>query len=325
MLQHIFSFLPSRSLISVLRTSRQWRDLSRRPLAARIQSSLADSSYIFSDNELDTAADLVTIGYLSEVGMKNLATRIQSLWSSSKYCPNASEVACAAALVTSGHLPCYVVTKQATRIQSSWADAGYYPHVNEVRCAAAMVTTGHLTSVERMQLRNLELPSREDITISSLAKVVRKRVELRNVTGDLGPLLSSLRCAQLYMENMALDQAASCSGVKDRVVLCKVTGDIAPLLSSLTCTKLVMHSYGMEHGPCMLHGLQATISSLVRGLPHSVQKLVLGYRALYRQWRRRRLCHAGHLPSPGAEMMTWAARVNWDVSDSGDYFVMTRK
>ena len=272
-----------------MRTSTQWRDLSRRPLAAlaaRIQSSLADSSYILSDYELDTAADLVTIGYLSEVGMKNLSSRIQSLWSSSKYRPDASEVACAAALVTSGHLPCDVVTKQATRIQSSWADAGYYPHVTEVRCAAAMVTTGHLTSVERMQLRNMELPSSgtEDISICSLAKVVRKRVELRNVTGDIGPLLSSL-----------------------------------------TCTKLVMHSYGMEHGPCMLHGLQATISSLVRGLPHSVQKLVLGYRALHRQWRRRRLCHAGHLPSLGAEMMTWAARLNWDVSDSGDSFVMTRK
>ena len=274
-----------------MRTSTQWRDLSRRPLAAlaaRIQSSFADSSYILSDNELDTAADLVTIGYLSEVGMKNLSSRIQSLWSSSKYRPDASEVACAAALVTSGHLPCDVVTKQATRIQSSWADAGYYPHVTEVRCAAALVTTGHLTSVERMQLRNMELPSSgtEDISICSLAKVVRKRVELRNVTGDIGPLLTSL-----------------------------------------TCTKLVMHSYSMEYGsgPCMPHDLKATISSLVRGLPHSVQKLVLGYRALFYKWRRQRLYHAGHLPSPGAEMMTWAARVNWDVSDSGDYFVMTRK
>ena len=82
MLQHIFSFLPSSSLISVMRTSTQWRDLSRRPLAAlaaRIQSSFADSSYILSDYELDTAADLVTIGYLSEVGMKNLSSRIQSL------------------------------------------------------------------------------------------------------------------------------------------------------------------------------------------------------------------------------------------------------
>ena len=50
-LLHIFSFLPTSSLISVLRTSTQWRDLSRRPLAAlaaRIQSSLADSSFILS-------------------------------------------------------------------------------------------------------------------------------------------------------------------------------------------------------------------------------------------------------------------------------------
>ena len=37
-LLHIFSFLPTRSLVSVRRTSTQWRDLSTRLLAARMQS-----------------------------------------------------------------------------------------------------------------------------------------------------------------------------------------------------------------------------------------------------------------------------------------------
>ena len=109
-LLHIFSFLPTRSLISVWGTSTQWRDLSRRPLAARIQSSLAVSRFRlsdFNDDELDTAADLVITGYLSEVGMKTLATSIESS-SSPK---SVAEMRCAAALAATGHL---------TTIETMW-------------------------------------------------------------------------------------------------------------------------------------------------------------------------------------------------------------
>ena len=63
-----------------------------------------------------------------------------------------------------------------------------------------------------MQLRYLELPSSEDMP--SLARVVSWRMELRNVTGDLGPLLSSLTCPGLYICNMGLDQAATSSLVR---------------------------------------------------------------------------------------------------------------
>ena len=59
-LLHIFSFLPTSSLTSVWRTSRQWRDLSRRPLAASIQSSWADPSYYPDSAEVHCAAALVT-------------------------------------------------------------------------------------------------------------------------------------------------------------------------------------------------------------------------------------------------------------------------
>ena len=122
-LLHILSFLPTSSLISVRRTSTQWRDLSQRPLATRIQSS----------------------------------------WSDGDYLPSAAEVHCAALLVTSGYLPEDVMTTLATRIDEFWSRLGYFPSVAEVRCAAALAATGHLTSVEDMKLENLELPSSEDM------------------------------------------------------------------------------------------------------------------------------------------------------------------
>ena len=85
--------------------------------------------------------------------------------------------------------------------QASWVEADqwagdgtplpqYYPSAAEVRCAAALAATGHLTSVECMKLRDLQLPGRR--AIASLAVIVRGGVELNNVTGDLGPLVTSL-------------------------------------------------------------------------------------------------------------------------------------
>ena len=37
---------------------------------------------------------------------------------------------------------------------------------------------------------------------------------LENVTGDLGPLLSSLTCSELWIDSMELDQAATSSLVR---------------------------------------------------------------------------------------------------------------
>ena len=107
-----------------------------------------------------------------------------------------------------------MMTTLATRIQSSWTDDDddYWPSVAEVRCAAALAATGHLTSAEYMRLYNLELPSTEDMP--SLARVVSRGVDLDRVTGDLGPLLSSLSCTDLGINNMYLDQAATSSLVR---------------------------------------------------------------------------------------------------------------
>ena len=130
LLLHIFSFLPCSSLITVWKNFTQWRDLSRRPLAARIQSSLADSGYKLNDDELDIAAHLVTKGYLSNVGKKILATGIQFSWS---------------------------------RIEQERYGVLVGVSVAEMQCAAALAATGHLTSVECTVLEDLKLPSIDDM------------------------------------------------------------------------------------------------------------------------------------------------------------------
>ena len=290
---HIFTFLPTRDLITTAwKVSEHWRNLSRRPLATRIQSSLIDSRYNLSDDEMDISSDLVTTGYLSEVGMKKLATRIQG----------------------------------------SWSRYDFYPSVAEVRLAATLAATGHLTEVKNMKLRNLELTG---INISSLASGVRQRVGLRNVTGDVGPLLSSLNCTKLWISNMQLDQATICSGVSHRVELTGVTGDVAPLLSSLTCTKLWISNMELD---------QAATSSLVQGLQHGVKSLGLNgggggpvtlhiqtlveYDGRGRCEEVKMMCSSnifGNIAYTYREMKTWAERINWDVNNSNYSTVMKRK
>ena len=241
----------------------------------------------------------------------------------------------------------------------------YCTSVAKVGCAAALAATGHLTSVENMVLWNLELPSTEDI--SSLARLVSDRVllievtgdlgpllssltcpelvikfmemdqaatssgvsnnvRLDGVTGDLGPLLSSLTCTELQINNMELDQAATCSGVSSKVMLNRVTGDLAPLMSSLTCT--VLYIFDMELD-------QAATSGLVWGLQHGVEELVLGYRVRLHiqtllEWDGSGRC--GEVTCYGDTretylevMMTWAAGVNWSVSEESFWIVITRR
>ena len=86
----------------------------------------------------------------------------------------------------------------------------------------------------RKKLENMKLPSTEHML--SLARV-SSEVLLKNVTGDIAPLLSSLTCTQLLIDNMELDQAATCSGVSS-MTLSNMTGDIGPLLASLTCSEI---------------------------------------------------------------------------------------
>ena len=148
-----------------------------------------------------------------------LATTLQVAVADASHTISEDEWDLAAEMVSWGPLATEVRTLLAARIKSSWSSvSGICSSTAEVRCAAALAASGHLTSVGWMRLRDLELPSCGDIP--ALARVVWGRVELRNVTGDLGPLLANLRVTiGLNMFDVELDQAATSS-----LVLCLQRG-----------------------------------------------------------------------------------------------------
>ena len=150
--------------------------------------------------------------------------------------------------------------------------------------------------------------------------------------GDVATLLSSLTtCTHLWMLDMELDQAATCSGVRDRVQLRGVTGDVAPLLSSLSCTQLRIDNMKLD---------QTATSGLVQGLQHGVERLhllggggpvTLHIHTLVEYDGRGRCGEVrcwGNTSAPyREEIKTWAGRINWDVTDEwlGMGIVMRRR
>ena len=175
----------------------------------------------------------------------------------------------------------------AAKIQSAWANPSYYPSSVEVHCAAALAATSHLTSVEHMKLQDLVLPSSEDML--SLVRVVTgdtSRVVLRNVTGDISPLLSSLSCTWLFIENMEMDQAATSSLV-----------------------------WGLQHG---IERLQLGFLGRVRLHIHTLLEYDGQGRCGWVQWWKKTL------DTYKEEIKTWTARVNWSVKEENRFIEMTR-
>ena len=272
-LLEIFAHLPFSDLVSVGRTCAQLCDLSKRPLATRIETSVsADFSYEpepgyditcynpcilartgLSSSELDTAADLVTTGHLSDDAMTALAARLQCSW----------------------------IARRCTYFNQD--------NLAELRCAAALAATGHLTSVKYLILENLELPSSEDI--SSLARTVQSMIDVTKVTGDIAPLVTSLHCVGLTLNNMGVDQAATSSLVQ-----------------------------------CMRHG----VKRLYLGLPMlGSDKVRLDIETLLEYDGRGRceevVCYFATLKTYGDQLSTWAARVDWAVNLCDEYMNMKRK
>ena len=74
------------SLISARRTTTKWCALiSNEILAAKLQSSVADAGYSLNDDEMATAAKLISSGHLAQEAMSTmmstLAARIKTSWS----------------------------------------------------------------------------------------------------------------------------------------------------------------------------------------------------------------------------------------------------
>ena len=108
---------------------------------------------------------------------------------------------------------------------------------------------------------------------------------LRNVTGNIGPLLSSLSCTRLVINNTELDQVATSSLVQ-----------------------------GLQHGVeelDMYGGARLHIQTLLdydgRGRCGQLQ------------------CHGDAWDTYKKKMKTWAARVGWVVKKRNDWIVILRQ
>ena len=215
--------------------------------------------------------------------------QLQSWLTDENYRMSSDDYVTATQLLSDGHLPEDVMTTLATRIQDSWSSPLYCPSVAEVMSAATLAATGHLTSVKNMVLRNLELPSSEDI--SSLARTVQSMIDVTKVTGDITPLVTSLHCVGLTLNNMGVDQAATSSLVQ-----------------------------------CMQHG----VKRLYLGLPMlGSDKVRLDIETLLEYDGRGRceevVCYYATMKTYRDQLSTWAARVDWAVNLCDEYMNMKRK
>ena len=229
---------------------------------------------------------LANYRHITQILSRRAAARIQSsLDNSTGDLSDLSEddLNMAADLVTNGYLTEDLMKKLTTKIKSSWS-FWYYPSIAEVRCAAALAVTGHLTEVENMNLRYMELTGIK--AISSLARVVRQKVELSNVTGDVATLLSSLTCTELRISNMELNQAATSGLVQ-----------------------------GLQHG----------VEGLVLGywgpVTFHIQTLV-EYDGTGRC--NKVVCYGNTAAPFREEIKTWAGRINWDLTREWRQIVMRR-
>ena len=279
LLLHIISFLPRSDLITVWNICKHWRNLSRRPLAAKIQSSLTYWwSYNLSYKEMDIAADLVTTGYLSEVGMKKLATRIQGSWSRYDFYPSVAEVRCAATLAATGHLTevKYMNLRdlELTGIEAISSLASGVRHSVELRSVTgAVAPLLSILTCTQLWMKNMELNQ------AATSSGVSDRVELRDVTGDVAPLLSSLTCIKLWIDNMELNQTATRGLVR-----------------------------GLQHGVKKLWlgyygAVTLDIQSLVEYDGRGRGDLVG--------------CYGNTAATYRENIKTWAERINWDVTEGG--------
>ena len=333
----IFPFLDSLDEYEkeLLANYRHITQILLRRAVARIQSSLDNSTgdlSDLSDDELNIAADLVSTGHLSTIGMNTLATRIQGSWSRDYFYPSVAEVRLAATLAVTGHLtevenmklrdlqlPSTDGMLSLARVVSDWVEL-----MGVTGDVAPLLS---ILNCRQLWMTNMELEPNQAATLS--CSRVSYEVWLRGVTGDVAPLLSSLTCSELLMFNMELDQAATCSGVSHRVDLMNVTGDVGPLLSSLTCKDLWISDMKLN---------QTATRSLVQGLEHGVKRLVLDggeggpvtlhIHTLVEYDGRGRcgevMCYGNTAAAYREDMKTWAERINWDVTE-GRRIVMRRR
>ena len=88
---------------------------------------------------------------------------------------------------------------------------GSYPTLAQLASLSAFAKLGCLPCVSGLWLKNLDISTVPASHFAALAgsDSASKTVDINNVTGDLSPLLSRLRCMQLYLSNINLSASAT--------------------------------------------------------------------------------------------------------------------
>ena len=97
---------------------------------------------------------------------------------------------------------------KADKIKEEWRQITHKPSVPEVKQAAELAWEGYLTSVECMNIGNMDITEIPRDQMDKLTSIVTKRVLLENITDniDLGSILESVRAARLQMLNVELSE-----------------------------------------------------------------------------------------------------------------------
>ena len=106
--------------------------------------------------------------------------------------------------------------------QDDWSLSSHKPEKSEVFAAAWLAWEGHLTSLEYLNIRDISIKDVPRDQIEKLASIVTGRVWINNMihTDQLGGILASINCPELWLENMNLSEAetwALVTALSDRV------------------------------------------------------------------------------------------------------------
>ena len=120
--------------------------------------------------------------------------------------------------VTFGDLEKKALTNKAASITEltmgfTTYPTGSYPSLAQVTSLTTFAEMGFVPRVSGLWLKNLDLSTVPPSHLAALAgsDSDMKTIDINNVTGDLSPLLSHLRCMQLYLSNISLSASATLS------------------------------------------------------------------------------------------------------------------
>ena len=113
--------------------------------------------------------------------------------------------------VQSGHFSPEIVANKASQVAKASSDYRSSGNQALVSCLASFIHHGYITEVEKMFLVDIDLS--EVAHASALADVsVTSDVWITNVTGNIAPLLSRIKCRVLFIFGMRLSTEDTAAG-----------------------------------------------------------------------------------------------------------------